>query len=396
MSTWTIVADDLTGAADAAASYGGTHTSAVVLDIEAAWPEAEILAVNTESRYLPEDEAAAAVAYTVRRALGLGLGNRVFKKLDSLLRGNVGAEVAAALAEVDPLGHGLAIVAPAFPATGRTTVDGVVIVDGLANTSGPFEGDVAQALAHGGLEVEHLPATGGPPAELARRFREIQRRGVNAVVVDASCDADLEAIILAMDLVGFPTLLVGSGGLARHIAPHRTTTEPARVAYPGISRVLVVIGSYSPLARAQLRALVDDGLRHVMLDHADLEGARVSAELAGAIADGDVVLTPDPAASLNKEQAHLVARSLAAAAVAVIDECDAVVLTGGETARAVMNALELTHLTVLGEVEPGVVVNRLTEGLPLLITKAGAFGDPGTLVRTIKSMRETTTEMSLR
>ena len=75
-STWTIVADDLTGAADAAASYGGTHTSAVVLDIEAAWPEAEILAVNTESRYLPEAEAAAAVAYTVRRALGLG--NRVF------------------------------------------------------------------------------------------------------------------------------------------------------------------------------------------------------------------------------------------------------------------------------------------------------------------------------
>ena len=330
----------------------------------------------------------------MRRALGLG--NRVFKKLDSLLRGNVGAEVAAALAEVDPLGHGLAIVAPAFPATGRTTVDGLVVVDGRANTSGPFQGDVAQALAHGGLEVEHLPATGGPPAELARRFREIQRRGVNAVVVDASCDADLEAIVLALDLVGVPTLLVGSGGLARHIAPHRATTEPAPVVYPGVSRFLIVIGSYSPLARAQLRALVDGGLRHVMLDHADLEGARVSAELAGAIAVGDVVLTPDPTASLNKEQAHLVARSLAAAAVAVTSGCDAVVLTGGETARAVMNALELTHLTVLGEVEPGVVVNKLTEGLPLLITKAGAFGDSGTLVRTIRSLRETTTEMSLR
>ncbi len=49
---WTIIADDLTGAADAAAAYGPTHSSSVILDVDAPWPDAQILSINTESRYL--------------------------------------------------------------------------------------------------------------------------------------------------------------------------------------------------------------------------------------------------------------------------------------------------------------------------------------------------------
>ena len=87
---WAIIADDLTGAADAAAAYGPTHTSSVVLELNGEWPGSQILAINTESRYLPADQAAAAVGIAVGRASELGL--RVFKKFDSLLRGNVGAD----------------------------------------------------------------------------------------------------------------------------------------------------------------------------------------------------------------------------------------------------------------------------------------------------------------
>src|SRR5688500_4860627 len=95
---WAIIADDLTGAADAAAAYGPTHTSSVILDVDCTWPEAEILSINTESRYLAAEKAASAVTSAVGRALAQD--RRVFKKIDSLLRGNVGAEVAATLAGI--------------------------------------------------------------------------------------------------------------------------------------------------------------------------------------------------------------------------------------------------------------------------------------------------------
>src|SRR3954454_9747157 len=134
---WAIIADDLTGAADAAAAYGPTHSSSVILDVESSWPAAEILSINTESRYLTGEEASSAVTSAVGRALGQH--RKVFKKIDSLLRGNVGAEVAATLAQITQgRGKGLAIVAPAFPATGRTTSGGLVHVDGVRHAKGNF------------------------------------------------------------------------------------------------------------------------------------------------------------------------------------------------------------------------------------------------------------------
>ena len=364
---WTIIADDLTGAADAAASYGRTHSSTVVLDFAGPWPDAEILAVNTESRYLADADAAAAVAYCVGRSLELH--RRVFKKIDSLLRGNPGVEVAAALAA---LGKGaIALVAPAFPATGRQTVGGVVQVDGGAHDGGHFGGSVVKALAPGGLAAVTVPLVPGrTAADLAEQLGGLQRQGVRAVVLDAESDQDLECVVRAARLLPGPALLVGSGGLAGHITLRRDAVAPSAAGFRAAARALVVIGSYSALARAQLASLVESGLRHVTLDHGSLREAGVPAGLAEILAAGDVVLTPDPAAALDKAQAQLVARCLAAATLSVMDGCDVLVVTGGETARAILDDLGARHMTVLGEVEPGVVINELPGTGPLLVTKA--------------------------
>jgi uncharacterized protein YgbK (DUF1537 family) len=393
---WAIIADDLTGAADAAAAYGPTHTSSVILDVEGAWPEADILSINTESRYLAEDEAASAVTSAVGRALGQR--RRVFKKIDSLLRGNVGVEVAATLS---PLAQGrrkgLAIVAPAFPATGRTTRGGVVHVDGVQNTDGDFGGDVARALAAGGLSVEVVPGQSGcAPEELASHLREVQERGIDAVVLDASSDEDLKCIAAAAGLLDFPTLLVGSGGLAGHIAAAGEVMHSLDAQARQVSRTLTVIGSYSSLARRQIQELVETGAEHIKLDHARLDDPAVPQELAQAMSRNDVVLTPDPMGIVDKSQALVVAEALARATAAGIGHCDALVLTGGETATAVLKALGAGSFTVLGEIEPGVVMSLLPEPLPLLVTKAGAFGDAGTLARTKQFLTGTTTEMSIK
>lgn len=392
---WAIIADDLTGAADAAAAYGPTHTSSVMLDVGSTWPEAEILSINTESRYLAAEEAAAAVTSAVGRALEQD--RRVFKKIDSLLRGNVGAEVAAALATATQgRGRGLAIVAPAFPATGRTTLRGIVHVGGRQNIEGRFGGDVGGALAAGGLTVEVLAGEAGrTPEDLAAHLRDVQERGIDAVVLDASSDQDLQAIAAAADLLDFPALLVGSGGLAAHIASREEgSARNAQVRHVG--RTLTVIGSYSSLARQQTEALVAAGAEHITLDHTALEGPAVARLVAEAMTRNDVVLTPDPMGTVDKAQALVVAEALARATAGGIGHCDALVMTGGETATAVLKALGAGSFTVLGEIEPGVVMSLLPEPLPLLVTKAGAFGDAGTLARTIQFLTGTTTEMSIK
>ncbi|BCW74797.1 four-carbon acid sugar kinase family protein [Arthrobacter sp. NicSoilB11] len=373
---WAILADDLTGAADAAAAYGPTHSSSVILDIDSAWPDAEILSINTESRYLPPADAAKAVTTAAGRALGQH--RRVFKKIDSLLRGNVGVEVAATLARLTQgRGKGLAVVAPAFPGTGRTTLGGIVHVNGVPNTAGNFDGDIAAALAAGGLTAEVAGTTGRTPEEIARHLRDVQERGIDAVVLDAVSDDDLKAIAVAADLLDFPALLVGSGGLAGHIAEREERAGAQNAQVRRVSRTLTVIGSYSALARQQIGELVAAGAEHITLDHASLDGTAVPRLVAQAMARTNVVLTPDAMGAVDKSQALVVAAALARATASGIGHCDALVLTGGETATAVLKALGAGSFTVLGEIEPGVVMSLLPGSLPLLVTKAARSATPG-------------------
>jgi uncharacterized protein YgbK (DUF1537 family) len=266
--TLTIVADDLTGAADAAAGYGAGRTSAVVLGPDVPWPTSDVLAVDTESRYLSEQEAALLVGSVVRRSVDLG--RPVFKKIDSLLRGNVGAEVAAALDAVSGAERALAVVAPAFPGTGRTTVGGVVHVGGVPNVDGDHAGDVAASLTAAGLLAGRLaPAPTDSPADIAAQLDRLHADGVDAVVVDAVTDADLETIARASGLVTGPTLVTGSGGLAAHMLSLVDDGSAATAPLTPTDRVLVVVGSYSGPARSQIDELVRRGAEHVELRHRD-------------------------------------------------------------------------------------------------------------------------------
>jgi len=238
--------------------------------------------------------------------------------------------------------------------------------------------------------------SGRTPEELAGHLRDVQKRGIDAVVLDASSDQELTDIAAAAELLDFPALLAGSGGLAGHIAAAHEGTQPLAAQLPQVSRTLTVIGSYSGLARQQTEALVAAGAEHITLDHATLDDSVIPRKVAQAMARTNVVLTPDPMGTVDKSQALVVAEALARATAAGIGHCDALVLTGGETATAVLKALGAGSFTVVGEVEPGVVMSLLPEPLPLLVTKAGAFGDAGTLARTTQFLTGTTTEMSIK
>jgi uncharacterized protein YgbK (DUF1537 family) len=144
-----IIADDLTGAADTGVQLARAGYRTAVAFRNAPIPPAndlDAVALDTDSRALPAGFAAKRVVEAVRSVRDIPI---VYKKLDSTLRGPIAAELAAALGAS---GRGRAVVAPAFPATRRTTVDGVQLVRGVpitvAKTSpGSFHKPCAEAIS---------------------------------------------------------------------------------------------------------------------------------------------------------------------------------------------------------------------------------------------------------
>lgn len=377
-----LVADDLSGAADSAAALADRAHTAVALHSGAGWPQATVVAVDTDSRYLPGRQAADRVADVVRRS---GPPTLVYKKIDSTLRGNIGPETAAcltALRERAATGepHPLAVVAPAFPATGRTVVRGRVLLHGRPLTdTHPSRIPLTRQLRAAGLQVAHLPAD-GPQSGLAPLVGQ-----VDAVVVDSVTDEDLAATVRACR--NLPVLLVGSGGLAHQLTGF--PPGPGETVARALPRpALVCVGSRSDVARAQCAALLEDsGALPVPVGATDTADRTAAAarRVADALHTGrDVVVRPDPAEPVDPARAADMAAALARVAQAGLGAAGTLVATGGETARAVLGAAGAAHLTVVGEREPGVVEMRAGDGLRV-VTKAGSFGDDRVLTRLLPS-----------
>lgn len=303
----------------------------------------EATVLDLDSRYRPAAEAAEAVREALRLSSPDGdtldnldaLDTLVLKKIDSLLRGNVAAEIAA-LAE----GGAGVVLAPALPIAGRVVRSGVVHLGGVALHESdawraetlPPPASVAHAL--GGLPTALVPLTTVRASRhtllTALRAAAAARR---VAICDAETDTDLDAVVDAALTEGPRMRLVGSGGLALALGRHlrtapdalaaeaasaatgdwgapaadaapaapaadvapgappagaaaraaRAAASPANAARP----VLVVVGTAEPAAAEQVRRLVEDGAVHHQLP------------LAGLLSDGPPVPLPPLSASVT-------------------------------------------------------------------------------------------------
>jgi len=379
MTDLVIIADDLTGAGDSAASLVEVASVSVVLDAAACWSSTTVLAVDTDSRHAAPDVAAERVGLVAERARELGAA--VLKKVDSTLRGNVGVEVRAAADALMIDGRRpLIVMAPAFPAVGRTTSGGIVLVHGRRLEKGRHRGDIAAVLGDVGLSHRTVERATG--AVIAQAMEAAFADGLDALIVDVSDDGDLDAVVEAAKAVAAPTLLVGSGGIVRPLGDRwraRDHSRGPRSAAP-IGPTLFVVGSYAAEARAQSDRLVAAGVASAWCGPTSPQDA-VAATVRAALTNGDALLTPDPDLPVDRDQAPVMARALAGVVDSVRNDVRTLVVTGGETARAILALLGVTRMTIQGELEPGVVRYELPDLGMDLVTKAGAFGDEDTLVR---------------
>jgi uncharacterized protein YgbK (DUF1537 family) len=405
-----IIADDLSGAADCASACAGTALSAVVaLSSEFDRGTADVLSVDADTRNLEPTAAAHRMAQVLRR-YGGGKDLFLFKKLDSTLRGNIGHELAAILevrrelSSTDQSNERIvAIVAPAFPAGGRTTVKGQQLVHGRPlheseiwqhqNETRPA--DIATMLQMAGMRsaVVSLDVVRSGNDHLRRAMKEIAG-SADALVCDAETDSDLRAIADASLILGRDTIWAGSAGLASQL-PYAgglaTTASSLAIAPLSAGPTLLVIGSMSSVSRQQVELLASsEDVRVFSLPTGVLlEGERSrfwsgqTRSVEMALHEGrDVIVVLEKTDRIDSTMSALLCNALGTMTSPLAESVGALIASGGETARAVLQGWGVSALRMIGEVEAGVPFS-VTEGwgktIPV-ITKAGAFGHPNTLL----------------
>jgi D-threonate/D-erythronate kinase len=341
-----LIADDLTGACDAAIQFKMRGVRSVVhLDLEAIG-DAEVQAFSTETRDLEPSEVESKIRELAVR-VSAAHPRLIFKKIDSLLRGKPGLEILTAL---DAFGCDVAIVTPAYPELGRTVWDGHLHVNGDAAWK-PI--DVASLLGS-----EHTKPEG---------VADALRNGARYISVDATSNGDLALLVDEGLRSGRRVLWAGSGGLASALAE---TLFGAAVEQaprePQALPVLFCIGSDHPVTAIQLTNL---GERHAVCV-SEPEG------VAHSLRRGAHTL-------LRIQRAPGVYESLRLSLRGIGSLAGAMLLSGGDSASTVCRALEVEQIELADQVVAGVPWGILKGGLldgMVVATKSGAFGGDDTLV----------------
>jgi 4-hydroxythreonine-4-phosphate dehydrogenase len=364
-----VLADDLSGAAEAAATFlGRTPAPQLVLEPEQA-ARPGITVVDLHMRGLPQPRAASLVRTVLDR---IPPDRLTVGKVDSLLRGHVGA-VVEMLAERGPV-----VVAGGLPSLGRTVHDGVLHVDGV-----PLH---RTDLWH--LEAVRAPASITeliePPSRRCSSSDDIVAAltGGAVAVCDVATDADLDAVVGTVRRV--PRVqLVGTAALTAALARTlRASTGSQEVENRGTSAVLIVVGTGAMNAAEQVARLVSSGATPFVIDFEGLiSGTADPGHLSRTLAThAQVVLTVSGSVPMAQRASLSAAlgRYVAASDCQVPSRPD-LVLTGGETARSVIDALGIAALQPVGVVHHGAVVCVAPDGRRI-VTRPGSFGNSDSFV----------------
>lgn len=351
-----IIADDLTGACDAAAPFAVAYDSIRIylshLSDAPPNPAKTTWAIITESRELPPSEAARQIS---RIAKSLPEDIEVFKKVDSVFRGNTVVEIASALRSFS---FDFAVICPAYPALSRTVINGNLMID---DAGGKRTLSLLNMLAD--HRPHQLPAGLSIDAIAVRLNQQLgQTRPV--FLCDAVEQADLIKLVHAAKSLQKRVLWIGSGGLAHAIASTLPASQAPGSRFRRTGPVVFFIGSPHAVTTAQV-------------DH---------LKCASGISEHSTLSTPSPTADLllpiRSETTETEIRNALQHLTPQSIGC--LFMTGGETASQLCRVLGIETLLLTHEIAPGVptgtAVGGAFDGVPVIL-KSGGFGSPDLLYR---------------
>ncbi|MEQ9811988.1 MAG: four-carbon acid sugar kinase family protein [Azospirillaceae bacterium] len=363
MSTAGILADDLTGALDAGVGFCRTFGPVDFVCDPSDAVAGGSLVLSSGSRDMADENAA--VKATLEQFGMLAGRDIAFKKVDSLMRGHVVAEVAAIMRHS---GFDHCLFAPAFPAQGRVTVAGRQWLresDGRLAVLGP---DLASAFTAAGFETAVVSVEADWLPEHATIW-----------IGDAADDADLKA--LAARAAGRGRILYcGTAGLA-HAQGGGAPSWPLPLPPP----VLAVVGSPHPITRRQVAGLLNGAEPAAISSHIVARAGQATLEAVDIGRRVRLLLPALPHDCATTDAAGWVGRLLATH-LPTTSPVGTLLVTGGETLAQTVGAIGARRLRLHGEVEAGLPVSRIAGGPwdgRLLVSKSGAFGDEDTLARLV-------------
>lgn len=405
-----VIADDFTGSNDTGVQLAkkGARTEVMLSAAQKPSRRADVLIINTESRAACAEQA----AETVRRALAPWCGAAgvpvVYKKIDSTFRGNVGAEIVAAM---QTSGSRMAVIAAAIPSAGRTTQDGLCLVHGVPLLETEFASDPKTPITSSRIAELIARQSNLPVHEV--HLDSLRRGGLSAVlsawatdgecmvVVDAVEERDLMLIAQALCEQERLPLMVGAAGLANALPV--SLFMQGQQALP----VLVVAGSMSEVTRRQVEHALCEGRAEVVdIDASRLISSAYTLEISSvaeqacaqlsrqhhtilrtsrSAQDRQLIDNLCETAGMSRQQlGELLSQRIGEITLQILGQArvGGLFLTGGDIATAVACALGAEGYRIQSEVAPcipcGTFINSELDDLPV-ITKAGGFGSDSTL-----------------
>ncbi len=414
-----VIADDFTGALDTAAQFTKDGIATLIttfslMDRQSGDDaDAEVLVVDTESRHIGKAEA----ANRVKQVLAGYRCKYVYKKTDSTLRGNVGAELIAAM-EGYPQDE--LVFIPAYPRMSRVIRDGYLFLDGVPLHQTAFAKDPLDPVGE-----SYLPALIGKQADpgtevicckdpdeiTAGRFAKKK-----IYILDGENDSDLLRIGQKLKESGKLKLTAGCAGfaevLSRMLDLNRT---PTGATLPHGGNTLIICGSVHENSIRQIQFAEGQGFPGITLTpyqlldekYAESEGYRelvreiqINLQRSGQFILKSINHRDELGDYINFGQLVGIAReevSLYLAynfgklvkRIAALRCFENMVVFGGDTAIGIMDSLGCLGLQVKAEIMPGVIISKATTNLGRfnLVTKAGGFGDEAILTKVIQYLK---------
>ena len=421
-----MIADDFTGALDTGVKFSQAGALVkVIADYDfdfGSGGDENVLVINSESRHASFEEARRRVEKIVRRAKAAGIST-IYKKTDSALRGNIGAELEAALLES---GESILHFVPALPRMNRTTLEGIHYIDGIPVAESAFGRDpfspvrfskVAELI---GSQSSVRVLSIGQNQDTREIFSRLDRDKKYIALYDAVSEEDVAGIVNRLTEENRLCCLAGCAGLAQYlpaslgIAGSRVVS---RIEGAG-GRLLILCGSVNErtvrqMAYAQGRGFFRCNLtreQKLLAGYLDTKEGREWLERLsdtlkckeGAIIDSYDLLDEKETIRFGEQQGldreglrqRISARlgEILTGLLALGLEAT-ILITGGDTLLGFMKQAGISTMRPLYEIAPGSVVTECHVGeKPLLIiSKSGGFGEKELFVQileTLKSYKE--------
>ena len=407
-----ILADDLTGANDTAIQFVKNGFSAMVAIHDWFSPSVfsgyNIISINSDTRAMNAQDAYNAVRKLIQRLNAAKLEGTYYKKVDSVLRGNPGAELAAVM---DELCISLAIVAPSFPAN-RSILEQGILKSGKTVPQASI--DAVKIFADSmEKKAENIPLEITRQGHIKAAEYVLSRYdcGVQVFVADAVTNEDLAIISRIPAVVEKPLVLAGSGALANEAAQNtdmkRLTIERPAASEPS-TPVLVICGTQQGETAIQIKTLSDklsapivrfqtelvkkgqpeeaikmalNEAKQSMKKNPNICIVAVDTLFRAEIPEGNVVWDK-PA---NDTDSQAISAAIGKLTVNLTGAfCFPVMFsTGGDTSLEICKHLGVLGIQPMTEICPGIPIGKIVGGScenRYIITKSGRFGDKDSLV----------------